>query len=63
MFERNTQIVFRGEVRRITNIIKNTAGKNVILWEVPGKKSAEGACTPSLWAEWTKGERTKKKTS
>ena len=60
MIEKGTEIIFKGEKRRITGQIRNTEGGIVVLWE---SSNSEGACMPSVWVDWTRGEQTKKKTS
>lgn len=64
MIEKGTEVVFRGEKRRVTGYIRNTEGKLVLLWE---SSNSEGACMFSVWMDWTQGEQrrtqAKKKTS
>lgn len=56
MIEKGTEIIFRGEKRRVTGHLKNTEGNIVILWE---SSNSEGGCMPSVWLDWEKSGKEK----
>lgn len=43
----------RAEIRTITDIISNTSGGLVVMWQ---SQRAQGACIPGLWEDWKQGK-------
>ena len=44
------KVSVEGELREVTEIIKNSNGDPVIVWQ--SRRNSEGACPPYIWQEW-----------